>query len=284
MKTKLPKLILISAILLTVQMSFGQLESVPLSNATAGAAHYTTGIRDQPAYNITDSYAYNPNTPTNPYPNCNASNQDNYYLTQKDAAENWFACDLAIPAGKSLKYLDFYGRDDDFVTNSGLLDRWRNLTITLSYGVTTEANDWGGIPDATAADSDPQNHARMDFVAQGFSADMLQNATSIRIDLNTGNHLELMELRLAADTTLGINDLEAPKLTVSPNPLQQGESFRVNLTNTKTNLVQVYSIVGALLYQAKAEQNELSIDYKIFPSSGLYIVKAGISISKIIVK
>ncbi|TNJ45860.1 T9SS type A sorting domain-containing protein [Tamlana fucoidanivorans] len=284
MKTKLLKAILFVFAFAMFQTSFAQLVNVPLSNATAGLPHYTNGTRDVPSYNIDDTFAYDPSSPTTPYPNCNASNTDNYYLTQNVADQNWWACEVAIPSGKSLKYLDFYGRDGKY-TNSGQLNRWRNLTITLSDGVNTEVKTWAGIADATAADDDPKNYAQMDFAAQEFSSAMLQNATSIRLDLNsTAMHLEFMEMRLSADTTLGTDDFSATSIVVSPNPVRSGEQLTINLSNSNTQTLEVYSIVGALLYQTKVYDNVLSLDYSIFPSSGLYLVKVGSAVSKILVE
>ncbi len=289
MKQKLLKLTFVTSALLLAQMSFGQLVNVPLSNAVGGTPHYTTGIRNLPGYAIDDPFAYNPDTPTSPYPDDNASGSTSYFLPQADAAQNYWGCDVAIPSGKSLKYLDFYVRNG-VMGNSGLWDRCRELQVTLSDGVTSEDYFWEGATTDITTDADPINYARMDFVAQGFSAAMLQNATSIRIDhasAGSANFLEFMELRLAADdTTLSVDDLETSKMVASPNPLQAGNQLKISLDNkvASNNLVQVYSIIGKEVYTTNANGNEILIDYSVFPSAGLYMIKIGTSVSKIIVK
>jgi hypothetical protein len=282
----------IGTALLAAQMSFGQLVNVTLDNAIAGAAHYTVaGKRDNPNNAISDTFGgvgYDPTAPTNNYPDCGGGGFTNYFLPQANRDENYWGCDVAIPATKSLKYLDFYATEG-VQTSSGGWNRFRDLTITLSDGVNTEDHYWEGVSPTLAQDADPHNYARMDFVAQGFSAGMLASATSIRIDhsnADSDNFLQFMELRLAADNTptAGINDIEAAKLLVSPNPLQEGESLKIDLTNATTNSVQVYSILGEFIYEEMLSGVEVSINYNIFPSSGIYIVKIGSSVSKVIVK
>ncbi len=296
MKKTLHKLTFIAMTLLTVQISFGQLVVVPLSNATGGTPHYGigSGNREFPINNINDPFLYDPDTPTNTWPNTNASAdpQNNYFQASATAADNWWECVVSIPTGKSIKYMDFYGRDYNG-TNSGQVNRFINIKITLSNGGVDpdEVFNWSGLPESIYNDGiADNNHARMDFVAQGFSATMLQKATSIRLDHisdNDGAHLEFMELRLAAESTLGVDDLKATKLVVSPNPLEAGNQLMISLTNNSNDsnkLLQVYSIIGKEVYKTNIEGNDFSIDYNVFPSAGLYLVKIGSFVSKVIIK
>ncbi|NMH89851.1 T9SS type A sorting domain-containing protein [Flavivirga algicola] len=292
MKKTLRKLTFITAALLMGQMSFGQLVVVPLTADTAasGEAHYASQ-RNDPEYNRNDNFAYNPDSPTNPWPDTNASHSDNYYLPKETAADNWWSCDLVIPANTTIKYMDFYGRNYNG-TNSGIFDRFTNLKITLSDGVSPdETHTWVGIPESIYNDGiDDNNHARMDFEAQGFSATMLQNATSIRIDQasdGANTFLEFMEIRLAGTSTLSTNNLKANKLIVSPNPLQAGNQLKISLTNISNDsnkLVQVYSVIGKEIYKTNMGGSDVSIDYNVFPSAGLYLVKIGSFVSKVIIK
>ncbi|MDO7172502.1 T9SS type A sorting domain-containing protein [Mariniflexile sp. AS56] len=292
MKKPLHKLTLILTVLLAAQISFGQLVNVTLDNAIAGTAHYTVaGKRDNPNNAINDTFGgvgYDPTAPTNNYPDCEGSGLANYFLPKANRDENYWGCYVSIPATKSLKYLDFYATEG-VQTSSGAWDRFRDLTITLSDGVNTEDHYWEGVSPVLAQDADPHNYARMDFVERGFSAGMLASATSIRIDHSNADSdafLQFMELRLAADNTptAGINDLKAAKLLVSPNPLQEGESLKIDFTNATTNSVQVYSILGEFVYEEMLTGVEVSINYNIFPSSGIYIVKIGSSVSKVVIK
>lgn len=280
MKKKLHKLTFIATTLFAAQMSFGQLVAVPLSNPLGGTPNYADGRRDDPKDAIQDAFSYDPVSPTSPYPDDNAGGVDNYFLAKNLKTDNWFSCTVAIPVGKSLKNMDFYARGD------GNHDqRYTNLTITLSDGnaANDEVKSWGGITSPSAT----PNYAQMSFVTQGFSAAMLQNATSFKIDKSdVDEYLDFMELRLSADTTLSVDDLNATELVISPNPLEQGGQLKISLTNNSAinNLLQVYSIRGREIYKTNVVGSDVLIDYNVFPSAGLYLVKIGFSTYKVVIK
>ncbi|WP_139958287.1 hypothetical protein [Flavicella sediminum] len=109
MRKRLQTSVFVVGALLTVQMSFGQSVAVPLSNATGGAGNYPTS-RNDPNYVINDAFAYDLNSLADTYPDTDASGTDNYFISDNTAAYNWWKCDIAIPSGKTLKYLELYTR------------------------------------------------------------------------------------------------------------------------------------------------------------------------------
>lgn len=287
MKKPLRKLTFIGVVFLTTQMSFGQLVNVPLSAAYGGTPHYSNpDKRHLPEYAYNDGFTYNPNNPTSAYPDDDSGHTDNYFLPAKDKDQNYWGCTVAIPAGKTLKHLDLYAKYGVQVS-SGAWDRYRNLRITLSDGTNTESQFWEGITPTMSKDANPRNYNQMDFVERGFSTAMLKNATSIRVDQDNDNintFLEFMEIRLSAgEAILGLDDIKTPSLSVSPNPLQSGD-LTIDLTNKRVNKVEVYSMLGVLVFEQTVKGDQVKINHNKFPSLGVYIIKAGNAISKVIIK
>lgn len=287
MKRLLQQLFFIGAITSTAQLSFGQMVSVQLSNATAGDAHYVDK-RNDPNYVINDSFAYDVDNPGNPYPNTDPSGADNYFLTKGDRDQNWWKCDITIPSGNSLKYLDLYARSGSH-TNSGIYNRYSELKITLSDGLLEEIGYWTGIgATPQPADANTKNYGRWDMASAGFSESMLKNAISLRIDKSSDNvdtFVEIQEIRLAAETsTLSLNEASSNKLSIAPNPLESGD-VTINLGHGSGNTIQIYSMLGALVYKQTIQPNrKVAISRSVFPSSGVYVVRVGKANSRLMIK
>ncbi|TGV04370.1 T9SS type A sorting domain-containing protein [Flavivirga rizhaonensis] len=284
MKKKLLKLTLVALALLATEISFAQLVEITINSAGGGLPHYPNrpsplDIRHLPEYSINDTFIYDPNAPTSAYPSANSASNTDYYFPQKDNAQNYYTINFTIPTGKALKYFDPYAR----ATDAPVARAQGDFDITLSYDngtLQSETQTWvGGIPDDVWDDSAAGTLLRIDLVALGFSEVMLHNATDLKFDKNDADFTEFYELRLAGrDATLSTVEVNAKKLAISPNPIQPGEALTIK--NLENNKIQVYSLLGNLVHETSSN----SIDYSVFKSSGMYIIKIGNATSKLIVK
>lgn len=86
-----------------------------------------------------------------------------------------------------------------------------------------------------------------------------------------------------AESTVGVNDYQAPQVTIFPNPT----SSQINITAEQMKQVELYNLVGQKIYAATCTENSISIPADNL-TAGAYIVKViadkGISTQKVIVK
>lgn len=164
----------------------------PLSGATGGAP-YSPTYQESPGFVLNDPFAYDPNAPAG---SVNPVQTDfpyhDQFLTQNSDAENYWMAAVAIPSGQALVFLDVWGRNDYAGAEQS---RHQDLIITLSDGVNSWSSlEWDGVTPS------PTSFGRFDFTTAGVTHNLLENATSIRIDhvaLNN-DYLMLAEVRAGA--------------------------------------------------------------------------------------
>lgn len=202
MNRLIPKLFTTVILCLGVSATFGQLVNIPLSNATGGTplleGSATPWRASDPNFTLDDPFLYDPNDPTSVLPYQLAGNDTlgnaSYFITLNTQAENYWECDMTIPAGVKLSAIDMWSRQP--ASNATVQQRAKTLVITLSNGVDADwvSDTWNGVN--TAGDG----YGRFTFAdaASPPSANMLKTATHIHINnTNSGVHLEFHEIRLA---------------------------------------------------------------------------------------
>lgn len=195
MKADLRTLLFAAAVLLPSSHAHAAV-NIPLSNPLGGNS-WSASEAVSPGALLSDGFAYNPDSPTAVSPNqqwFTDATRSTVFLATNNDAQNYWTASVVIPAGTTLAYLDVWGRSDYAGAEQS---RHQDLVITLSDGVNSWSGAaWSGVSIATAT---PSSYGRFDFTGAGVTNNLLQTATSIRIDHSPGSSdfLLLAEVRAA---------------------------------------------------------------------------------------